>query len=192
MAPTGTGTLTGTLTETVIDVADQHTVLNHIGVPGPTPPAAPLPPPLPFASAAAYSAMHTTIAKPGSRYTDVFGAAGAALDRLSPQYEDDKFWIATCPESASATISTTRGKDCYRSRRRWRSGSIFCLARSGLSRSVQSPMPSYSHSAGQRGSAFAWWAHTALPSWQMSCSRSSKDAASNWAALLQLFISTST
>jgi len=97
MPPTSSGNLTGTLTETVIDVADQHTVLDHIGVPGPTPPAAPLPPPLPFASAAAYSALHTTIAKPGSRYADVFGAAAAVLDRLTPQYEDDKFWKRYVP-----------------------------------------------------------------------------------------------
>jgi hypothetical protein len=76
-----------TLTETLIDLADQHTTFYYLGS---RPPASPLP----LSRAAKYNNLHATLAAPQrTAYRDLRGGtAGVILDKMWPAYGDYKYW----------------------------------------------------------------------------------------------------
>jgi hypothetical protein len=86
-----------TLTETQVDLADQHTTLFYLGS---RPPAAPLP----FSTAAKYNKLHDLLATQlGWTYGDVRrGAEGVVLDKLTPAYGDYKYWHRFLDSSQTA------------------------------------------------------------------------------------------
>jgi len=98
-----------TLRESIIDVADQHTTLDHIGKKGAAAArgrstgrprgkvagAAPLP----LETATQYRGLFVQMAGKTVAYSDVRGSAGKVLERLGPAYEDNKFWHRIVPRT---------------------------------------------------------------------------------------------
>lgn len=76
-----------TLTEAMVEVADCHTTLYHLG--SSAPPKAPLP----LGTATSYGALYAQVAAPKAvTYADVTGKPATILNKLSPIYRKNDYW----------------------------------------------------------------------------------------------------
>ena len=74
-------------TEVMVEVADCHTTLYHLGA---TPPQNP---PLPLSDAASYASLYSKIAGPNPpTYEDITGHEGVMLDKLEPVFRKNNYW----------------------------------------------------------------------------------------------------
>src|SRR5438309_611610 len=98
------------LNESIVDVADQHTILDHIGkkvaIRGkktrsnsrPAQRKSPVAP-LPFETQKSYCNLLARMDGKAIAYSDVHGSDGTVLARLRPAYVKDKFWLRLVPRT---------------------------------------------------------------------------------------------
>lgn len=73
-------------TEVMVEVADCHTTLYHLGS---TPPQNP---PLPLSDAASYASLYSKIAANSLTCSDITGQAGVMLNKLEPVFRKNNYW----------------------------------------------------------------------------------------------------
>lgn len=86
------------LTETRIDIADQHTTLHYLGAANQKP--------LPFGSEAAYCGLHAQIQNKPTDYATLCGSEGSMLSQLGVGYHDNNYWNWVIGHGGSATYAS--------------------------------------------------------------------------------------
>lgn len=87
-----------TLTETRIDVADQHTTLYYLGATNQKP--------LPFGSEEAYCGLHAQLQNTAIEYAALTGSDGSMLSQLGVGYHDNNYWNWVIGHGDSSTYAS--------------------------------------------------------------------------------------